>query len=107
VISLDPTLEQLLLQSVRQGESGALLLVEAAQLESLAATVARLAEAAESRGHTPVLACSPHLRLPLRRALASAVPRVPVLSFAEIGSVNDTVRIETAGVVQREHALAA
>ena len=43
---------------------------------------ARLVEAAEQQGPSPVLACSPQLRLPLMRLLRAGSRRVQVLSYS-------------------------
>ena len=58
-----------------------------------------------AQGRTPVLVCSPQLRLPLRRLVKVVVARLPVLSYAEIATC--TARIETMGVVTGAHAIAA
>ncbi|MGN6087873.1 MAG: flagellar biosynthesis protein FlhA [Actinomycetales bacterium] len=104
VITIDPVLEQVLLQSVRAGDGGTQLALDALQAEGLVHSVAGLVESAEQRGHTPVLACSAPLRPALRRLVSTALPRVPVVAFHEIG---DALRIETVGMVSREHAPAA
>ena len=68
-------------------------------------TVARLVEAAEQRGVSPVLACSPALRPPLHRLMRSAGQPVPVLSYPEIAGF--PARIETMGVVTGAYAHSA
>ncbi len=103
VMTLEPILEQNLLQAIRPAENGSFLVVEGPQVDGITANVLDIAERSEQRGETPVLVCSAHLRAPLRKLLKVTAPRVPVLSFAELG---DTARIETIGVVDVTHALA-
>jgi flagellar biosynthesis protein FlhA len=105
VLTLDPRIEQGLLESLRPTENGLQLLIDTPRAESLMDELNRLAEAAEQRGMNPVVVCSPQLRLPLRRLLAMAVPRLPVLSYTEIAKC--ALRIETMGVVSGAYAIAA
>jgi len=104
VLTLDPQLEHGLLESLRPGEHGSHLLLAADRAERLVGEVAALAEAAEQRGVTPVLVCSPQIRSALRRLVRLGAPRIPVLAYAEIGT---GLRIETIGVVELAHAPAA
>jgi len=62
----------------------------------------RLVEAAEQQGITPVVACSPQLRLPLMRLLKAGARRIQVLSYAEISG--STAQIEPMGVVNGAYA---
>jgi len=105
VLTLDPQLEHALLESLRPGESGTYLAIDSMRAEAMIADITALATAAEERGVSPVLACSPQLRPPLHRLLRSGARREPVLSYSEIaGSPN---RIETMGVVNGAYAGAA
>jgi flagellar biosynthesis protein FlhA len=97
VMTLDPRLEQSLLESLRIGESGVQLLIDTARAEAMVGDAARIAEAAEQRGVIAALVCSPQLRLPLQRMIRVAVPRLPVLSYTEIAGCSS--RIETVGMV--------
>ncbi|HVQ95334.1 MAG TPA: flagellar biosynthesis protein FlhA [Mycobacteriales bacterium] len=105
VLTLDPRFEQSLLESLHAGETGPRLVIDTTRAEGLIGEAARLAEQAEAQGLTPVLVCSPQLRLPLRRLLRVAVPRLPVLSYAEIGGT--AASIESMGVVSGAYAIAA
>jgi flagellar biosynthesis protein FlhA len=105
VITLDPRLEQGLLESLRPTDSGLQLLIETARAEALMDELNRLAEAAEQHGVNPVVVVSPQLRMALRRLLVVAVPRLPVLSYSEIAKC--ALRIETVGVVNGAYSIAA
>jgi flagellar biosynthesis protein FlhA len=96
VLTFEPVLEQTLLESVRTTESGPFLLLDATRTEAVVADAARATEAAERVGSIPVLVCSPQLRAPVRRLLATALPRLAVLSYNE---VNPGLGIDTLGVV--------
>jgi flagellar biosynthesis protein FlhA len=97
VVTIEPRLEQSLLESLRPTDSGLQLLIDPARAESMMGELAHVIEAAEQRGASPVAVCSPQLRLPLRRLLQVAIPRLPVLSYSEIA--RSTLQIETVGMV--------
>jgi flagellar biosynthesis protein FlhA len=105
VITLDPMLEQGLLESLRPSETGAFMAIDGMRAEAIVSEAARLVEAAEQQGVTPVLACSPQLRLPLMRLLKAGARRIQVLSYTEISG--STAQIETMGVVNGAYAGAA
>ncbi|MFG1610136.1 flagellar biosynthesis protein FlhA [Actinoplanes sp. NPDC049265] len=105
VITLDPMLEQSLLESLRPSETGAFMAIDGMRAEAIVSEAARLVEAAEQQGVTPVLACSPQLRLPLMRLLKAGTRRIQVLSYTEISG--STAQIETMGVVNGAYAGAA
>ncbi len=104
-ITLDPRLEQSLLEALRPTESGLQLLIDTARAESMLADVTRLSESGQARGVNPVLVCSPQLRAPLRKLILMTAPRLPVLSYSEIAGC--TLRIETIGVVSGAYPVAA
>jgi flagellar biosynthesis protein FlhA len=105
VLTLEPMLEQQLLESLRPSETGAFMAIDGMRAESIVTEAARLAETAEQQGLTAVLACSPQLRLPLMRLLRAGSRRIQVLSYSEISG--STAQIETIGVVNGAYAGAA
>ncbi|MGQ0843552.1 MAG: flagellar biosynthesis protein FlhA [Sporichthyaceae bacterium] len=96
VLTFDPMLEHTLLESLRQAETGAYLLLDGARVESLVANAVAVLEQAERSGQTPVLVCSPQLRAAVRRLLAPTVPRLAVLSYTEVPA---GLTIDALGVV--------
>jgi flagellar biosynthesis protein FlhA len=105
VITLEPMLEQQLLESLRPSETGAFMAIDGMRAEAIVTEAARLAETAEQQGQSAVLACSPQLRLPLMRLLRAGSRRIQVLSYSEISG--STAQIETIGVVNGAYAGAA
>src|SRR5271165_1484185 len=96
IITMAPALEQNLIGSMRTGERGRTLGIEAAVAESLVRQVARLTQESESRGATPVLLCATRLRLALRRLLKPSLPRLAVVGAGEIGGATT---LQTIGSV--------
>jgi flagellar biosynthesis protein FlhA len=104
VLTLEPQLEQSLLEVVRPAESGSFLLLDGERVEALLGGVARALDLAEQAGRSPVLVCSPQIRPALRRLTGSSLPRLPVLAYGEIGP---SMTIDTIGVVHGLHATVA
>jgi len=96
VLTLEPATEQMLLESMRPGEHGAVLGADPAVAEAVLQHAAQLADEAERAGHNPVLVCSPQLRAPLHRLVRNAAPRLAVLSYLELAP---HLSIESVGVV--------
>jgi len=104
VITLDPLLEQRVMEKLRTGERGSFLALDAADAEHIVVETHRLAERAEQLGQVPVLACLAQLRSALHRLVKTASPRLPVLSYGELGSA---LQLETVGTVSATHAHAS
>ena len=104
VVTFDPLLEQRLLESLRPSEAGAYLMLDPMLAERLATETARATAAAEGIGDPPVLVCAGPLRLPVHRLLEQVAPRVPVLSYAELGG---QLTLVTSGVVSVSEVTAA
>lgn len=103
VMTLDPGFEQRLLESVRPAESGAVLALNAGQVDALARGASDLLDDAERLGITALLVCSPQVRPALSRLMRQVVTRCTVISYTE---VSRTAQIETIGVVNGAVALA-
>jgi flagellar biosynthesis protein FlhA len=96
VMTLDPAFEQRLLEAVRPTDAGQVLALDTATIDALVSGSGGLLEEAERNGISPVLVCSPQVRAALARLVRQVLPRLPVISFAE---VTRTAQIESLGVV--------
>ena len=103
--AIERLVEQGLLESLRPSETGAFMAIDGMRAEAIVSEAGRLVEAAEQQGITPVMACSPQLRLPLMKLLKAGARRINVLSYTEISG--STAQIETMGVVNGAYAGAA
>ena len=101
VITLDPVFEQSLLSSSRAGQEGQVLAIDATVLSRMSSDITRLVNVAEEQGISPVLICASQLRAPLYRQLRHEFPRLPILSYSELGGPID---IQTVGAVGSEPA---
>lgn len=83
-LTMDPILEQSLLEAVRAGEQGSWLAVDGVRLAALLDGLSTAILGAEDRGYRPVVVCAAPLRPALRRILASSRPDLPVISYSEL-----------------------
>jgi flagellar biosynthesis protein FlhA len=102
VISLDPQLEQRMLETMRVGEQGAMIALDPVTLQALIGSVAQLLVDNENRNLRPVLVCAPQLRPAVRRLLRPAIDRLHVLSYPEL---TGSASVRSAGVVSAERNL--
>ncbi len=95
-ITIDPLLEQQMIESVRTGEAGAFLALEPGITEAFLAAADEQVLAAERVGHEPVIVCSASLRPVILKLLLAGRPGLRVLSFAEL---SPGPSIEPLGVI--------
>ncbi|MCW2665922.1 MAG: flagellar biosynthesis protein FlhA [Frankiales bacterium] len=95
-LTLEPLLEQSLLEAVRPGETGSWLALDPTRMEMLVQGIGDAVRQAEAAGHRPAVVCSAQLRPAVRRLLATGRPDLPVLSYTELSR---TLIIEPVGVI--------
>jgi flagellar biosynthesis protein FlhA len=95
-ISLDPILEQGMLEALRATEQGTVLALDPDTAQNVLTRAAQLMQEAENSNVRAVLVCAPQLRAAVRRLMAPALPRLPILSYTEIGGAQS---VHSIGVV--------
>ncbi len=95
-ISLDPTVEQEVAQSIAQTPDGEYLAMEPMRAQALVQSLSAQSEQAVQRGRRPVLICSSRTRRHLRRLVEQALPQLSVCAYNEIAP---GISVETIGVV--------
>jgi len=96
VLSFEPGLEQRLLEALRVSEGGGFLALDFELSQTMMNELATLNQRAEEQNLTPVLVCAPQVRPAVRRLVAATLPRLPVLSYGELGG---PIQIQSVGVV--------
>jgi len=96
VITLDPSLEQILLQSTQVGGDDAVG-IEPGLAERLQKSLQEVSQKQEIQGQTPVLLTAPTLRAMLARFARFGVPNLHVLSYQEIPDSKQVKIIATVG----------
>lgn len=89
VLTLDPSIEQTLMQSLRNAEGGAPLVVEPRFAEQLLSKLSAQGERMMKGNLQPVLLCAPELRRHLRLLSERVVPHMRFVSMSEVpNSIN-------------------
>ncbi|MBZ5735199.1 flagellar biosynthesis protein FlhA [Nocardioides sp. TRM66260-LWL] len=105
VISFEPSFEQRMLESMRPGEQGSVIVLDPVSLQAVIGGLAQLLVDAENRNLRPVLVCAPQLRAAVRRLVRPAIERLHVLSYTELSGLTGTVQVRSAGVVSGDRAM--
>ena len=96
VITLEPKLEQQILQGVRQTPTELSLLMDPKLARHVMDSLSQRVQSMLADGLPPVVLTAPHLRLPFRRFFETTFTDLTVLSFAEIPP---RVEIQNAAVI--------
>lgn len=105
IVMIDPLLEQSMLEGLRPSEAGTQIVMDAARIEAVLASLKTSVEAAGNQGRNVVLVCAPALRPAIRSLVSAQTGGLPVLSYQEATAAN--VPIETIGVVRGANQVAA
>ncbi|WP_407307340.1 flagellar biosynthesis protein FlhA [Desulfosporosinus sp. SB140] len=101
VMTLDPQVEQQILDSIQPSDYGTYLTLDPKLLQVLMQTLSREVEKVVLKGFTPVLVCAPLVRINLKRVTERQLPQLLVLSYNEL--VQD-VQVQAVGMVGIERA---
>ncbi|MFN0154569.1 MAG: flagellar biosynthesis protein FlhA [Gaiella sp.] len=95
-ITLDPTVELEVADSLTQTADGELLAMDPDRASALVGVLAARVEEISGSGYRPVLICSSRVRRHVRMLIEQALPQLPVLAYTEIVP---GIRVEAAGMV--------
>ena len=96
VITVSPSVEKRIAESVQQTEHGSYLAMDPASSQLLYRKVSEEVNRMAQRGQQPIILTSPTIRLYLRQLLERTMADVPVLSYSEL---EPGVQIQSVGVV--------
>ena len=105
VLTIEPLLEQSLLEGMRPSEHGTQIMMSPGRLEALLASVRDAAGRAEAAGQAAVLVCAPALRPAVHRLVSAQAGGLVVLSYQEATAAK--TGIDTVGVVRVNESLGA
>jgi flagellar biosynthesis protein FlhA len=105
-VTLSNEWERMLDESCQRTELGVMFLLNPMQVQELIDTASdALSQAQQAFNRTPVILCSPRIRLPLFQLLDRHIPNVAVVSYSElipdvlvqaIGTINTAAELEAA-----------
>ncbi len=96
VITLDPKLEQLIMDSVQKTEAGAYLTLEPSVTNKIIGNLAKHVEKLAQLGKQPIVLASPVVRLYFKRLTEQSIPGLTVLSYNEL---DPGLEIKSVGMV--------
>lgn len=99
VITLSGGVEKAIAESVQQTEHGNYLSMSPDQTQSIIENMAKKVEELSVQEQSPIILCSPAVRMYVRQLLERYLPYVPVLSYNELES---SVEVQSVGVVNIE-----
>jgi flagellar biosynthesis protein FlhA len=99
VITLDPKVEQMMIESLQKSDYGTRIVLRPNTIQKITAKLAKFAEDAANEGVNPVVLVSPMIRAHLKRLIEKGLPRLSVLSFNEVVPEMD---VESIGTVSSD-----
>jgi len=102
-VTLDPSLEDFIANSIEHTDRGSYLTLSPEMSAGIVGQIAGKIEAMVGQGYSPGVLCAPQVRLQVRRLLEGRIPHAVVLSYNEIVK---EVPVESHGTVVMEKALA-
>jgi len=102
-VTLDPSLEDFIANSIEHTDRGSYLTLSPDMSEGIVGQIAGKIEAMVGQGYSPAVLCAPQVRLQVRRLLEGRIPQVVVLSYNEIVK---EVPVDSHGTVVMEKAVA-
>jgi flagellar biosynthesis protein FlhA len=96
VITLDPKLEQVMMDSLQKTDTGTYLALEPGVTNSILGSLSRQVQKLVQLGKQPLVLASPVVRLYFKKLADQAIPGIVVLSYNEL---DPDLEIQSAGVV--------
>lgn len=96
VITLPAKLEKMIADSIQQTEHGNYLAMDPQESQMVLESIAKEIERVSYIEQTPIILCSPGIRMYLRQLTERYFPQIPILSYNELDA---NVEIQSVGVV--------
>lgn len=96
VITLDPKLEQVIIDSVQKTEHGSYLTIEPNVTNTILSSLTKQIQKLIDHGHQPIVLASPVVRLYFKRLTEQVAPGLIVLSYNEI---DPNIEVQSVGMV--------
>ncbi|AFM01792.1 MULTISPECIES: flagellar biosynthesis protein FlhA [Desulfitobacterium] len=101
VLTLEPKLEQQILDSIQPSDFGSYLTLDPRVLQELMQSLVREIEKMAFKGYNPILVCAPVVRINLKRVTERQLPQLIVLSYNELVH---GVQVQAVGMVTTGNA---
>lgn len=101
VFGFHPSVEQIIVDNIRQTELGARLILDPGRVQELLHAIKEQVDTLAGRGYTPIALCSPRTRMHIHRLVEQSFSMLVVLSYAEIAP---DINIDSIGLVTLNNA---
>lgn len=99
VITIPAKLEKLIADSIQQTEHGNYLAMDPQESQNILESIAKEVERISFMEQSPIVLCSPAIRMYLRQLTERYFPQIPILSYNELDA---NVEIQSVGMVNVE-----
>ncbi|WP_342600700.1 flagellar biosynthesis protein FlhA [Psychrobacillus sp. FSL H8-0483] len=99
VLTVSGKVEKLIADSIQQTEHGNYLSIDPNDSQAILESMAREIERASLMEQSPIILCSPAVRMYLRQMTERYFPQIPILSYNELES---SIEVQSVGVVNVE-----
>ncbi|GIN83684.1 flagellar biosynthesis protein FlhA [Heyndrickxia sporothermodurans] len=99
VITVSGKIEKMIADGIQQTEHGNYLSIDPSDSQSILEAVAKQVEQMSELGQSPIILCSPAVRMYVRQMTERYFPRIPILSYNELEA---NVEVQSVGVVNIE-----
>lgn len=96
VITIDPKLEQIIMDSVQRTDHGSYITIEPEVTNTILSSLSRQVQRLAELGQQPIVLASPIVRLYFKRLTEKFIPGLVVLSYSEI---DPNVEVQSIGMV--------
>jgi len=101
VLTLEPQVEQQILDSIQPSDYGTYLSLDPRVLQDLLQSLTREVEKMMLKGFSPIVVCAPIVRINLKRVTERQLPQLIVLSYNELVH---GIQVQAVGMVVLSHA---
>ncbi|MGI6683991.1 MAG: flagellar biosynthesis protein FlhA [Bacillota bacterium] len=84
VLTLDPKIEQMILENLKQSDYGSYINIDPNARQQLTKKIAQEVEKVILKGHNPVIFCAPVVRINLKRLTERQMPNLVLISYNEL-----------------------
>lgn len=84
VLTLDPKIEQMILENLKQSDYGSYINIDPNVRQQLIQKIAQEVEKVILKGHNPVIFCAPIVRINLKRLVERQIPHLVLISYNEL-----------------------
>ncbi|MBE1553446.1 flagellar biosynthesis protein FlhA [Sporosarcina limicola] len=96
VLTVSPKVEKMIADNIQQTEQGNYLSIDPGDSQEILESIAREVERVALMDQSPVILCSPAIRMYLRKITGRYFPQIPILSYNELEA---SIEVQSVGVV--------